>query len=251
MLADLGQSGSFKVRLPRLDPGRPPEAVLLNTAGGLTGGDALDFDGEAGQGAHAVFTTQASERVYRSLGADARVRTALTAGDGARIDWLPQETILFDGARLSRTIDVELAADAILLAHESVVFGRTAMGETVRQGAFSDVWRIRRAGRLVHADALRVEGAVAERLSRPAALAGGRAMATVLYLAGDAECRLESVRDIAATVSPADGVVGASAWAGKLVVRAVADTGAGLRRAMQPILRNLQDGRPLPRVWSI
>ncbi len=250
VLGRLHQSGSFKVRLPRLDPGQAPEAVLLNTAGGLTGGDRLAFEGELAEGCEAVFTTQASERAYRALSDDARVTTRLKAGTGSTLAWLPQETILFDGARLKRTFDVDLEGDAVLIAHESVVFGRTAMGEVMNTGAFSDVWRVRRDGRLIHADALKIEEPVADTLANAATLGNARAMATILYAAPDAERRLEGTRDIIDGISPAIGIAGASAWSEKLVIRAVADTGAGLRRIVEPLITGLRGGKPMPRVWS-
>lgn len=251
VLADLGQSGSFKIKLPKVAVGTPPEAVLLNTAGGLTGGDVMAFEGGVEGDADAIFTTQASERAYRALSGEARVTTQLNVGPGGRIAWLPQETILFDGARLQRTFDVDLAPGATVLAHESIVFGRTAMGETVRYGSFSDFWRIRRDGRLVHADVVSVEGDIAGTLARAAGLGGCNAMATVLYLGDDAKARLDGVRELSESVSPADGIAGVSAWDGKLVLRAVGTGGAALRRIVMPILNTLQDGRPLPRVWSI
>lgn len=251
VLADLGQSGSFKVKLPKVAAGTPPEAVLLNTAGGLTGGDVMSFEGAVADHADAVFTTQASERAYRALAGEARVTTRLDIGAGGRIAWLPQETILFDGARLHRAFDVDLAAGATLLAHESIVFGRTAMGETVRHGLFSDFWRIRRDGRLVHADAVCVGGDIAGTLARAASLGAANAMATVLYLGDDAEARAADVREITEGVTPADGIAGVSAWDGRLVLRAVGTGGAALRRIVMPALKALQDGRPLPRVWSI
>lgn len=250
VLDRLHQSGSFKVRLPRLDPGQAPEAVLLNTAGGLTGGDSLMFEGALAEGCEAVFTTQASERGYRALSGDARVVSHLEAGAGSTLAWLPQETILFDGARLKRTFDVDLEGDAALIAHESIIFGRAAMGETMTTGAFSDIWLIRRDGRLIHADALRIEGPVADILADAATLRHARAMTTILYAAPNAENRLQAARDIIDGLSPAIGIAGASAWQEKLVIRAVADTGANLRRIVEPLITNLRGGKPMPRVWS-
>lgn len=250
VLDRLYQSGSFKVRLPRVDPGQSPEAVLLNTAGGLTGGDALSFEGGVADECDAVFTTQASERAYRSISGAAHVATRLAAGNNATIAWLPQETILFDGARLKRTFDVDLQGNASLIAHETLVFGRAAMGEVMRTGAFSDIWRIRRDGKLIHADAVRIDGRIDEVLAGAAVAGGAYAMATILYAAPDAPGRLDAVRDQIDSFSPASGIAGASAWSGKLVIRAVAASGQHLRKIVEPLISELRDGRPMPRVWS-
>ncbi len=171
-----------------------PEAVLINTSGGVTGGDRLQWRLEAGAGAALVVTTQAAERVYRSTGGEARIETRLVAGPGATLEWLPQETILFDAGRLDRRLEVDLAADASVTLLESIVLGRAAMGEQVMSGALSDQWRIRRGGRLVHAEALRAEGDLARAAAGAATLAGGRAFATLVHLAPGAEARLDAAR---------------------------------------------------------
>lgn len=250
VLDTLYQSGSFKVRLPNVTSGTAPEAVLLNTAGGLTGGDRLSFEGSVGDGAKAIFTTQASERAYRSLAGDAIVKTRLDAAPGSELAWLPQETILFDGSRLKRDFHVTLSGDARLIAHETVVFGRTAMGETVRQGAFSDFWRVYRDGRLIHADALRADGAIESILSNAATLKGANTLSTIFYAADDAEQHLEAVRALIDTLSPAKGIAGASAWSGKLLFRAVARGSAQARQMVEMVLGQLRAGHPLPRVWA-
>jgi len=234
-----------------MEKGRAPEAVLLNTAGGLTGGDVLSFEGGLAASTAAVFTTQASERAYRALSGEAQVVTTLTAGERSHLEWLPQETILFNGSRLSRRFEVDLADDAKLLAHESIVFGRTAMGEVVEHGYFSDFWRVRRNNKLIHADAVRLNGEIVKTLSRAATLNGANAMTTVLYISADASERLQGIQEFISRISPTVGVAGVSAWSGKLIFRAVATGGAALRSIVQPLLVDLRDGRELPRVWSI
>lgn len=241
----LYQEGAAKIRLPRPLGGEAPEAVLINTAGGLTGGDEFSTEISVAAGARAVATTQACERVYRSIGGAAEVSTRLNVGPGAQIDWLPQETILFDGGRLSRRLEADLAPDAELLAIESVIFGRAAMGETVRAGSFRDRWRIRRDGRLLFADDLRIEGEIAGLLARPAVLAGNKAMATILYAGPEPERLLDPVREAIGEAG------GASAWDGRLVARLVAPDGFRLRCALIPALSVLMDGRPLPKVWQL
>jgi urease accessory protein len=239
-LERLFQEGCAKVRLPRADG---CEAVLINTAGGLTGGDQLSWAAEAGAGAELTLTTQACEKVYRALAGAAETQVSLRAGDGARIDWLPQETILFDRGALSRRLEADLAEGATLLAVEAVILGRTAMGEQVRTGALRDRWRIRREGRLVFADDVRLQGAVAETTKAAPLLAGACAFASVLLVAEDAERFLPAVR------AAIGGLGGASAFDGKLFARIAASHGLALRRALLPALEALRDGRPLPRVW--
>lgn len=240
----LYQDGCAKIRLPRVIGGAP-EAVLINTAGGLTGGDTFSTEVVLRPGARAVLTTQACERIYRSSGGAAEVTARIALGDGARLDWLPQETILFDGGRLSRNLDVELAEDAELLVVESVIFGRAAMGEQISSGAFRDRWRIRRNGRLLFADELYFAGCIAHQLAQPAVLAGNAAMACIFYTAPACEQFLEPVRDVLGDAG------GASAWGGKLVVRIIAADGFLLRHLVLPVLSVLMAGRPLPKVWQL
>lgn len=241
----LYQSGSAKIRLPRIKRGAPIEAVLLNTAGGLTGGDRFTVSVDVGETGGAVATTQAAERIYRSAAGRAEVETRLNVGENARLDWLPQETILFDRSALSRRLSADLAATATLLAVEAIVLGRAARGERVTSTFLSDSWRIRRAGRLVFADTVRLEGDTTEVLAGTATGSGATAFATLLFAAPDAEERLSAVRD-ALEATPVEG--GASAWNGILVARLVATSGQLLRAAVISLVHSLR-GVPMPRVW--
>jgi urease accessory protein len=244
-LERLFQDGCAKIRLPKDHAAHSLEAVLINTAGGLTGGDRLSWRAEAGPGAALTLTTPACEKIYRARDGRAETTASLTLGAGARLDWLPQETILFDGGALSRRLEADLAPDARLLVAEAVVLGRTAMGESVRQGELRDRWRIRREGRLVFADDLAFAGPVAGTADRSPILGGGRAFASLLLVAEDAPRFLAPLR---AAIGDAGG---ASAFAGKLFCRIVAADGLALRRALLPALEVLQDGEPCPRVWRL
>lgn len=244
-LADLHERGGFRAKLPRTHG--LTEAVLINTGGGLLGGDAVDFAVSVACGAAAQVTTQSAERVYRSLGSDCRVGISLTAGAAARLHWLPQETILFDGARLARTIEADVAADATLLMVEATVFGRAAMDETVRSGALHDRWAIRRAGRLVYSDRIKFDGDMAEQLQRVAVGATAVAMATVVYVADDAGDRLDGAR--AAIEAPA-GRAAVSAWNGMLVGRLLAASADALKADTARLVAYLS-GHALPRVWGL
>jgi len=244
-LARLYQEGCAKIRLPRDAAARCLEAVLINTAGGLTGGDRLRWAAEAGDHAALTLTTQACEKVYRAANGRAETVVELTVGADARVDWLPQETILFDGGAYARRLDVDLAAGARLLAMEAVVLGRTARGERVMQGLLRDRWRVRREGRLIFADDLRLEGRVCETALGAPLLSGACAFAAVLLVAEEAEQLLPAVR---AAIGEAGG---ASAFDGKLLARIVAADGLTLRRILIPTLEILRRGEPLPRVWRL
>lgn len=242
-LTTLYQEGCAKIRLPHThDPSL--QAVLINTAGGLTGGDDVSWEARAAPGARMVLTTQACERVYRSLGDDAHVGTRLEVGAGAHLDWLPQETILFEGARLDRSLEVDLAADASFFAIEAVILGREAMGEAARNARLRDNWRIRRGGRLIHAEATRLSGEPAER-DGLSLLAGANAFATLLYVGADAELKLDRVRE------KLTAGAGASVIGERLVVRAVAASGLALRRIITPIIADLSGAGALPRLWHL
>ena len=245
-LAELYQDGCAKLRLPKVYGPSSVEAVLLNTAGGLTGGDVYGTEALAGPGAFLTLTTQACERVYRASSGTARVETRLSADAGARLHWLPQETILFDGGRLDRSLDVDLTGDAAFLAVEALVLGRVASGETVTGGAFTDSWRIRRDGRLIFADAARIAGDIDAVAAGPATLAGMKAVATVVLAAPGAE---DGLADARAVLDPLP-TAGASAMPGLLTCRLVAADDRALRAVLVPLL-NLLAGRALPRVWHL
>jgi urease accessory protein len=237
------QEGAAKIRLPHTHDASL-QAVLINTAGGLCGGDDINWTAEAAAGAMLVLTTQACERVYRSTGEDARVNTRLMAGPGARLDWLPQETILYEGARLNRSLEVELADDATFCAVEAIILGREAMGEDARGAILRDTWRIRRGGRLIHAEATRLSADPLEREGL-SLLDGAGAFATVLYVGEDAERKLGPVR------SMLSGRSGASIGGDRLVVRAMADSGLALRRIIAPVVAALSSAGALPRLWTL
>jgi urease accessory protein len=245
----LYQGGAAKIRLPHSHGRRAMEAVLINTSGGLAGGDRLDWRVEAADQTQAVITTQSCERAYRSLGDPTRVSVSLRVGAGARLDWLPQETILYDGSSLLRRLDADVAPGGTLLVSEAVLLGRLAYGERVRMARFHDRWRIRRGGRLVFAEETRFDGPVDAIAARAATLGGGAAYASILLLTDDPGAALHPVRAaLASAAGEADG--GASAFDGKLICRVVAQDGLRLRRALIPVLTVFRGGLGLPRVWA-
>lgn len=244
-VADLAESGILRLRLPR-HSGAGLEAVLVNTAGGIACGDRTHVTLEAQDGAHLTLATPSAEKVYRSDGETARLDVALKAGAGARLEWLPQETILFDAARLDRRFEVDLHPDAHFLSFEALMLGRIARGEPMAGGHLIDQWRVRRGGGLVYADALRLSGPIGALLARPAIANGNRALGTVLYIAPDASARLEEARDL---LAPARSECGASTWNGILAARFLAPDIETLRADATSFLMGLR-GAPMPRVWA-
>lgn len=239
------QSGSLKTLFPR-PRGQALDAVLLNTAGGITGGDRFEIAATAGPDTQLTLTTQAAERAYKAQpGETGRMRTRLTVQDGARLDWLPQETILFDGARLDRRLSADLAGDARFLMVEPVIFGRHAMGETLTSGQFTDRIDIRRDGDLIFADRTALSGDIAAHLARPAIAGGAGAMAAVLLAAPEAETRLNAAR---ATLPETGGV--SLIRDDLLFARLLAPDGFTLRKSLLPLIAALTD-TPLPRTWTI
>jgi urease accessory protein len=239
----LHESGSLRVRFPSPE-GCGLSAVFVNTAGGVAGGDRFDIDIAAGEGARLTLTTAAAEKVYRATDEASELSIALKAADGATLAWLPQETILFDRARLSRRIDIDLAEGASLLLCEIVVFGRAAMGETMRHGALVDRWRLRRGGRLVFAETVRLQGDIGEKLAKPVIANGAAAIGTLLIVPGD-EALLARIREISASLG---SEVGLSAWNGFAMARFCAQDAARLRADMQAVLARVTSA-PLPRLW--
>jgi len=243
-VAGLAQSGCGRLLFPAIAAGSALEAVIVNTSGGLTGGDIFDAGVRLGESARAVLTTQACEKIYRSDGTDAHVETRLAVGPNANLAWLPQETILFDAARLKRKLIIEMDESATLLAMEAVLLGRKASGESLTRGLFRDSWRVRRAGRLVFAEEMAFEGDLAARLSAAATLNGACAYASIVLAAPDAASRLEDARALL-NVKAVEG--GVSTFDGLCVARLIAQDGAALRRALVRLLPAL--GGELPRVW--
>jgi urease accessory protein len=232
-LSRLREEGSAKVRFPF----GGHEAILINTGGGLAGGDQFQFLIEAGLHAKLSVTSQAAERVYRTLGPAADVQTHLQAGENAQLFWLPQETIMFDGAALKRHLNVDLAPTAKFIAVEPVIFGRPEAQEKISHISFRDSWRIRVDGQLIYADDIALEGVPP---ASKATLKDATAMATLVYVGDDCETKRDALREICAV----------SAWNGKLVARLIAKDGFMLRKSLIPALAVLAGADNLPKVWT-
>jgi urease accessory protein len=239
----LHESGSLRVRFPSPEA-EGLSAVFVNTAGGVAGGDRFDIDISAGEGTRLAVTTAAAEKVYRTQGPAAELNISLKAADGSHLAWLPQETILFDRARVRRRIDIDLAESASLLLCEIVVFGRAAMGERMRHGEFIDCWRLRRGGKLVFAETVRLDGDIGEKLDRPAIAKGGAAIGTAFMVPGD-DGLVERIRELANSFG---SEVGISCWNGFAMARFCAQDATRLRADMMAVLGRAS-GSALPRLW--
>jgi urease accessory protein len=240
----LFETGGLRWRFPRSSS--PCEAAIVNTGGGVAGGDSYRLTLELREGAEVEATTPAAERIYRSDGASAAIATRLSLGPRARLFWLPQETLMFEGARLERRLDVEMSGEASLVVAETLVFGRLEMGEVRIDASLWDSWRLRRDGRLVLADETRLEHAGAA-LERKAVGAGARALATIVAAAPNIEARLPDLR--AALNPETSGVeAGASAFDGLIVARLLSARPSRLRAALIASIVAL--GGRKPRLWG-
>ncbi|MBB4006529.1 urease accessory protein UreD [Allorhizobium taibaishanense] len=252
----LFQDGCAKIRIPESFDGRM-EAVLINSSGGLTGGDRMGWSFNAAPGTHLTLTTQACEKIYKASADTALVETSINVGDGACVHWLPQESILFDRASLTRRLEVDLHENAELLGVEAILLGRKAMGEAMREGMVRDRWRIRRAGKLIHAEDLALSGAVADVAAEQAVLGGNVAFATLIYAGPKAEAhkaaleRLGHGGGIGKSRGPGDVFVGISVWNDKLIARFIGSDGFTLRKSVVPVISVLRDGASVPKVWTL
>jgi urease accessory protein len=253
VLGDLYQRAPCRALFPAVECGEPTQAVLLTTSGGLTGGDRTEVHIEIRRGARATVTTQAAEKLYRALAQDpdTRILVRMKVAAGGWAEWLAQETIVFEGARLRREFHADVDPTARLLATETLVLGRTAMGERFETGLIHDSWRIRRAGRLVWADALHLEGDITEVLAAPFGFGTAVACSNVVYVGEDAAARLPQVRELLGNCRvPA----AATAFDGLLLTRLLSDDAAALRAAVVALVGGIRQltaalAPRLPRVW--
>ena len=249
---DLFQQSPVRVMFPRTSGFALEEAVLINTAGGIAGGDRLDYSVTALPNASMALTSQAAEKVYRSLNVPAHISTKLKAHEGAKLAWLPQETIVFNWARLSRKTEIDVASGSEVLALEWIVLGRAAYGEKVVGGHITDSWRVKKDGRLIWADSFRAVDDIFPHLYRKALLSNFKAIATLIYFGPDLETRLELLREIAA---PLRCHQAATLVGGVIVVRFAAELSSDLRLGLRSFLQ--QFGREfgpgpfrVPKMWS-
>lgn len=241
------QSGCLKARSLRQGPDGELTIAVINTAGGITGGDELTQIVRWHDRSRACLTTPAAEKVYRSTGGNARVTAHLHVGESASAEWLPQETILFDGGRLDRTLEIHLDNTASLVACDGVVFGRLARGERLGTGYYADTLKVWRAGRLVLFDRTEIDGPIHQWLNGPSTGRGHRASGMALIASADPGPLLPRIRE---ALEQDRGVSGASLVRGLIHVRMLAQDDSELRRMMTFVLEVARSGRALPRNWS-
>src|ERR1700757_2072786 len=233
-IMDVYQKSPIRILFPRTSGSRVEEAVLVNTSGGVAGGDRLQTDVMAIEDASIAVTTQAAEKVYRAINESAHITTTLKARDTARLAWLPQETIVFNRARICRRTQIEVSSGSELLALEWLVLGRTAHGEKISAGDMMDSWRVRKDGRLVWADTFRATDDVLPYLSRKALLSDSTALATLLYFGPDLEEHLQVIRGLASSL---ECQCAATLVGGLIVVRFAAKVSCDLRSALCNLLQ--------------
>jgi urease accessory protein len=255
-LAKLYQRSPLRLLFPRATDRDKPTAVIVTTSGGLVGGDVMDVSVTAECGSSALVTAQAAEKVYRSVAGDCRVHVRLKIGRDGWLEWLPQETILFEGARLRRTTELEMDASGRAMAGEMLVFGRTAGGETLTRGLVRDAWKVHRNGRLAWADAIHLEGNIAEPLNAPSCLNGAVATATMIYAGEDADAYLNTARILLCEYTDEETLAGATVVGGLLVTRWLGYDTLAMRTAYGGFWvafrrRVRGDDEVLPRVWCM
>jgi urease accessory protein len=236
-IEDVFERSPIRIMFPRIGGHPVEEAVLINTGGGVAGGDRLECSVTALPGASIAVTSQAAEKVYRALDAPARVATTLKAHESARLAWLPQETIVFNAARIHRTTEIELFAGAQLLALEWLVLGRAAHGEIVVAGSVSDGWRVKKDGRLIWADSFRITDEIFPHLKTKALLSNCTAIATLIYFGLDLDKRLDFLREIIPSLGC---TCAATLVSGLIVVRFAAKQCSDLKLALRSFLQQFE-----------
>lgn len=251
-IMELFQQSPVRVLFPTIGGSQGEEAVLINTAGGIAGGDRLEIAVTALQNASIAVTTQAAERVYRALDQPAHISTRLKVCETSRVAWLPQETIVFNRARFSRETEIELSSEAELLALEWLVFGRAAHGEELLAGHIADSWRVRKDGRLIWADTFRATEDIFPHLHRKALISGYKAIGTLIYFGPRLDKRIEFLRGNAPSL---ECYSAATSVAGLIIVRFAAKQSSDLRVALRNLLERF--GREfgpgpfrVPKMWS-
>lgn len=244
-LKNLRQEGSYRASFPRHSKGNI-ETVIINTAGGVTSGDKFTTTITAHENSQISITTQAAERIYRARDTlVGEIQTSLCLQKNAQLYWLPQETILFDGARLKRRLDVDLHSSAKFLMVEPLVFGREASGEKLLSGMLDDRVSISSNGQPIYIDRIKLKDNITDQLMRPALANNSHAVVSIVLVKPNAKLLLEPVRALLPQKAGAsllnDNI---------LVVRMLAQDSYEMRTATFPIL-TLLTHNTVPKNWRL
>ncbi len=251
-IIDVFQKSPVRIMLPKVPDGEIEEAVLVNTGGGIAGGDRLEYEVAALQNASIVVSSQAAEKLYRALDEPARIKTKLRVTEAAKLAWLPQETIVFNEARICRNTEIDVSSGSELFALEWLVLGRAAYGEEMTGGHIAESWRVKRDGHLIWADSFRVTDEIFGHLHRKALLSQCRAIGTLIYFGPHLDARLEFLRAIASSLECYCAVTAVN---GLIVVRfattASSDLSLALRSFLKQFSREFGSGPfRVPKMWS-
>ena len=243
-IARMYQAGSSKILLPKTYTPLK-EAVLINTAGGITGGDKFEIKLNLAS-SKIVATTQTAERLYNSIGSTANINIHLTIDEGSTLHWLPQETIFFDGALIDRNIRVDMAATSDVVFLETIIFGRQAMGEIVQNGEFRDNWRFYRDGTLFHSEVVCLQSDIDQLLKECAGGNGATTLSTIIVAGKKTEYKKNKVMPL---VNRFRSTFGISYWEDKLILRMLNSDPYILKKEINFLLQELLE-QPLPQVWQ-
>lgn len=251
VLAGRRHYGPLTVQKPFYPEGAPCHVYLLHPPGGVVGGDRLELDVEVNSDAHALITTPASGKFYRSAGTEALQQQHLRVDSGATLEWLPQDTILFDGCNVAMDTRVELQADARFVGWEMVCLGRPAADEGFDRGRCRQRLELWRDGVPLTLERTRFDGGSAA-LAAPWGLAGNGVSGTLLATPADCET-LAAVRT--ALDHGVHGRFAASLIDDVLVCRFLGRQGEAARRTFARAWRALRPsvvGREAcpPRIWN-
>jgi len=253
VLARRRHVGPLAVQKPLYPEGEAVcHAIVLHPPAGIAGGDELRIGVEVEAGAQALLTTPGAGKWYRSDGRLARQDIEIKVSPGGTAEWLPQETIVFDGAQAAMRTDVQLGAGARYLGWEILCLGRSASGERFGRGSLQLSTRIAREGRLLWAEQGALEGG-SPWLQSAAGFAGRTVSATLLAAGAPVDAAL--IAACRAIETEADVRCGVTALPDLVVARWLGDSGEAARDWLEGIWQRLRPafiGREAqrPRIWN-
>ena len=254
-LFHLYQSDPIRVLFPNVSSEEIKQGIIVTTSGGLVGGDKISLALTFGEKTSAMIMAQAAEKVYGSSEATCLMEVDLEANTHAWAEYLPQETILFDNARLNRTTRIRAAAGSQVLAGEIIVFGRKGSGETFSSGYLRDSWEVWRDNKLVWIDALLLEKNIPRVFNHPACLKNINGVATIVFISDNVGTYLDYARNL--IKDPEENIrMSVSVTNGVLIARFMGEDPLNLRNAFGNFWQNFRHHaaslpNSLPRLWHI